>query len=136
MPAGFPGYSANALNTPTPGTGEGSTRRAAAAALPPQLPAFAPPSTPGRAQSSRQQQQFQTPQAQSQAQAQAQGVPVGRTTSVAGVTSHTGSAYGDNQSQFRFRGAFASQPPTPGMSMGMNGADGQNRRLGALNSRA
>lgn len=104
MPAGFPGYSAAAMNTPTPGA---STR------LPPQLPAFA------AAASSRV--PPQTPQA----------VPAGRTSSVA-----QSSAYEDNASQFRFRGAFASQPGTPGVPSGLGMAEDQQRRRGVLNSRA
>lgn len=119
MPAGFPGYSASAMDTPTPGgTGDyaGSRYR-------PNLPQHSQPQTP---------------------QGNARPLPAGRTSSIAPPGSSTSypNGAGDISSQFRFRGAFASQASqqqsesggmgsrTPGMS-----AD-QQRRLGVLNSRA
>ncbi|OCF45013.1 mitochondrial outer membrane protein [Kwoniella heveanensis CBS 569] len=57
--------------------------------------------------------------------------------------SQTGAATGEevgNGSQFRFRGQFASNPPTPGLGVsagGMNASvTGGARRMGAFNSRA
>ena len=114
MPAGFPGYSASAMDTPTPGgTGEYTQTR-----YRPNLPLNAQPQTP---------------------QGNARPVPAGRTSSMA-PPSNT-----DSSSQFRFRGAFASQPPSEsagtrtgtGPGTGTQGMSvDQQRRLGVLNSRA
>jgi maintenance of morphology protein 1 len=100
MPAGFPGYSNIAMDSPG--------------------------LTPTPADSRRQ----QRPQisAQSSALRIPGGLPpTGRTSSVAPSSSRglaSGQDSGNNNSQFRFRGQFASQPPTPGVG------------IGALNSRA
>lgn len=97
MPAGFPGYSNSAMDSPglTP--------------------------TPGE------QRRNQRPQmsAQSSALRIPGGLPPTGRTSSAAPSSSRGLASGQeaSNSQFRFRGQFASQPPTPG-------------GLGALNSRA
>ena len=117
MPAGFPGYSSSAMDSPalTP-TPRGEPRRST---LPPQLPAFA------QAQGQPQRPQ---PNAQSSAYRTPGLAATGRTSSLAPSNSRNGEGSGTgSNSQFRFRGQFASQPPTPG---------GVDPRVGALNSRA
>jgi maintenance of morphology protein 1 len=121
MPAGFPGYSQAAMEspalTPTPGAGpsNGDSRRAA----PPPPPSFGQSQRP---QSTAHSSSYRTPGL----------AATGRTSSVAPAmvnTNGVGNGHGSNpnsNSQFRFRGQFASQPPTPG----------GNPRVGALNSRA
>lgn len=137
MPAGFPGYSASAMDTPTPGgTGDYTSLNLNRTSLPPQLPAFAPTASSSSAHASGLSNGTgrvpQTPQPQ--AQSRPGGMADGRTSSMAPPASNT-----DN-SQFRFRGAFASQPSS---QQGLGGSTAtpsisaeQQRRLGVLNSRA
>jgi maintenance of morphology protein 1 len=117
MPAGFPGYSSSAMDSPalTP-TPRGESRRST---LPPQLPAFAQPQgQPRRPQPTTQSSAHRTPGL----------ATTGRTSSLAPSNSRDGDASGaGSNSQFRFRGQFASQPPTPSVG---------DPRVGALNSRA
>jgi maintenance of morphology protein 1 len=106
MPAGFPGYSSAAMDSPalipTPGASWGESSR-------------------------RSQAQSQSQQAQSSLRTPGGLAATGRTSSVAPSANSRGP---ESNSQFRFRGQFASQPPTPGPGMGTQ------PRVGALNSRA
>jgi maintenance of morphology protein 1 len=113
MPVGFPGYSSNAMNTPiTPTPGRTLQQ--------PQTPNPYPSQRPisgAHASSYR-----------------APGLAVPQTARTSGsMASSMGQGSSANSNQFRFRGQFASQPPTPGA--GYSDRD-QGGRVGALNSRA
>jgi len=111
MPAGFPhsAYASSSSNTPLQTPGLSQVRR------PSHQPGITQPSF-SSAQSTH-----RIPQAARQA----------RTTSTAP------SIAGQSQSNFRFRGQFASQPGTPGPAIGSGMySEAEARRVGVLNSRA
>ena len=117
MPAGFPhtAYASSSSTTSRQTSGQPNGLR-----YPTTEPSDAPQQPPPMASASS---THRVPSAQN-----------GRT-----ISSTVPSSSGQNQSQFRFRGQFASQPGTPGLGTG-NGLDmhGETevRQVGALNARA